>query len=603
MDLEYFLYPLADELNKLDLKVPGVTVGDSTTTYTLYGYLISWPTDMPAGAKLLQMTGHGGKHPDRFWCFHGVWGGKHYYFPPTHPVSKVLLFALSGRRAPVRTAESIQASAAEVERSRELGMSSAAGTRLVQRSGVKGYSLSFAPSPAGRQKYPHLQNSWNLGPAAAPYDTMHLLLLSVVPFLWQLFSGQVLITGTADDYVLLPVDRTAIDKELERARDTASLSQARSLRNIDTRFRSYKAVDWLAFVLFLGEAVLVDRLPEPYFKMFMALCRACRLLFRPRGLTSDERTAVDADLRQFCSSFYTLVYRGELARVSLCRFTIAAALDIVPNIRSCGPVWVYWKFPMERYIGTLPRLMRSRSSPHAALTKAITRRYLAELISTFGEIYAPDEWASALGKSLVTVSKASSFPFPPRDNPDVTLTSPRDKPCFIVEPELTHMRTALAEDGVSTVPVEVYAEKYYRMRLSSGVLAGSSRSSCDEASGKRRSNLVRVQSHFWRRCANGSRERVLVEAYGIAHHYAWVYIGGEVRAFAYEEGVRSNADRQGHGGMPEVYHGMECFTVFGGRRRNVPVESVDAVVGTLYRVRDKRHIVLFNREKFSVEST
>jgi len=61
------------------------------------------------------------------------------------------------------------------------------------------------------------------------------------------------------------------------------------------------------------------------------------------------------------------------------------------------------------------------------------------------------------------------------------------------------MRTALAEDGVTTVPVEVYAEKYYRMRLSSGVLAGSSRSSCDEASGKRRSNIVRVQSHFWRR--------------------------------------------------------------------------------------------------------
>jgi len=297
VDLEYFLYPLADELNELDRRVPGVTVGDSTTTYTLYGYLMSWSTDMPAGAKLLQMTGHGGKHPDRFWCFPGVWGGKHYYFPPTHPVSKVRLFALSGRRAPVRTAESIQASEAEVERSRELGMSAAAVTRLVQRSGVKGYSLFFAPSPADRQKYPHLQYSWDLCPAAAPYDTMHLLLLNVVPFLWQLFSGQVLINGTADDYVLSPVYRTAIDKELERARDTASLSQARPLRNIDTRFRSYKDVERMAFVLFLWEAVLVDRLPEPYFQMFMAHFRACRVFLRPRGLTSDELTAVDADLR------------------------------------------------------------------------------------------------------------------------------------------------------------------------------------------------------------------------------------------------------------------------------------------------------------------
>jgi len=342
--------------------------------------------------------------------------------------------------------------------------------------------------------------------------------------------------------------------------------------------------------------VLVDRLPEPYFKMFMALCRACRLLFRLRGLTSDELTAVDADLRQFCSSFFTLVYRGELSRVSLCRFTIAAVLDIAPNIRACGPEWLYWQFPMERYIGTLPWLMRSRSSPHAALTKAMTRRYLAELITTFGETYTPDERANASGKSLVAVSKAAIFPFPPVDNPEVTITSPRDKPFFLVEPELTHMRTALAEDGVSIVPVEVYAEKNDRIRMSSGVLAGYSRSSCDdEAIGKRRSNLVRVQSHFWRRCSNGSRERVLVEAYGLAHHYALVYVGGEARKFSYVEGVRSNADRQCHGGKPEAYHGMECFTGFGGRWRYVPIESVDGVVGTLYRVRDKRHTVLFNR--------
>ena len=145
--------------------------------------------------------------------------------------------------------------------------------------------------------------------------------------------------------------------------------------------------------------------------------------------------------------------------MSLCCFTIAAVLAIVPNIRSCGPVLVYWQFPMERYIGTLLRLLSSRSSPHAARTRATTRRYLADLTTTIGETYAPDEWASASGKSLVAVSKAASFAFPPGDNPFVTLTSPRDKPCFPVEPELTHVRTALAQDGVSTVPVEVYAEK------------------------------------------------------------------------------------------------------------------------------------------------
>ena len=62
-------------------------------------------------------------------------------------------------------------------------------TRQEQASGVKGYSLLFAPSPGDRAAYPHLQHLRDLRPTAAPYDTMHQVILSVLQHLWKLFSG------------------------------------------------------------------------------------------------------------------------------------------------------------------------------------------------------------------------------------------------------------------------------------------------------------------------------------------------------------------------------------------------------------------------------
>jgi len=61
------------------------------------------------------------------------------------------------------------------------GKSVAHQTRVQQMSGVKSYSLLFAPSPEMRTAYLHLKHLWTMGPTAAPYDTMYLVLLSVAP--------------------------------------------------------------------------------------------------------------------------------------------------------------------------------------------------------------------------------------------------------------------------------------------------------------------------------------------------------------------------------------------------------------------------------------
>jgi len=78
---------------------------------------------------------------------------------------------------------------AKGENARTVRRSKAFHARLEIESGVKGYSLLFAPSPEVCAAYPHPQHLWDLRPTATPYDTMNVVLLTVLPHLWKPFSG------------------------------------------------------------------------------------------------------------------------------------------------------------------------------------------------------------------------------------------------------------------------------------------------------------------------------------------------------------------------------------------------------------------------------
>lgn len=170
------------------------------------------------------------------------------------------------------------------------------------------------------------------------------------------------------------------------------LSQARSLLNIVVHVGSYKAVDWLSVLLCTGEVVLAGRVPEDFFTIFMHLCRAGRLLFKPIIVTEEDLGNIDVYLKRFCSGFYKHIYVGREERLGLCRSTVVALLDVVPCTRACGPAWNLWQFPTKRYIGCMARLIRSRRFPRAALTRALSKKFRVELIPTFAETYLPTEW-------------------------------------------------------------------------------------------------------------------------------------------------------------------------------------------------------------------
>jgi len=205
--LESFLHPIAEELNDLAEGFPGLIVPISATPVVLRAGMLNFNMDQPGGDKLANFKGASSYVYNRLRLFKGVYvsTSSHIYYPAKYPSNESILFEVHDCTVPCRSAAGISASAAEVEHARASGRSVAFQTRLEQESGVKGYSLFFAPSPEARAAYPHLQHLWDIGPTAAPYDTMYLVLPNVVPHLWKLFAGLKLVNKKKKEKYIIPV--------------------------------------------------------------------------------------------------------------------------------------------------------------------------------------------------------------------------------------------------------------------------------------------------------------------------------------------------------------------------------------------------------------
>jgi len=344
--LESFLHHIVVELNQLACGISGVRIAGTEGEHTIRAFLLQVTGDMPAIDKIINAKGHNGRTPDRCRKFQGAqFDNNMYYFPPRHPNTKATLFNIRGNQAR-RTPTSLATDVRAVEEARAGPSLKSTVEEMEKDCGIKGYSLLCSPSPAHKSLYPHLKYLEKLGSNAAPYDVMHLLFCNVVPFLWDLFLGARRVPGIGqDDFVMSAADSDAAGRELRAARPTVPRLQARSLRDVKTHHKSYKATDWMYFLLSTGEAVLSGRIPDIYFEMYMSLFYACRLLIRPGGLSRAELLVADNHLKKFCEVFYEHVYRNDYNRLPVCRFPLSALLNIVPNIRACGPVWVSGRSP------------------------------------------------------------------------------------------------------------------------------------------------------------------------------------------------------------------------------------------------------------------
>lgn len=133
---------------------------------------------------------------------------------------------------------------------------------------------------------------------------MHLFFGNVVPNLWVLLSGQLPAgTDVVDDFLLSANMRVYMGKQYRAAVRTVPVMQARSMRNIDKHSGSFKAVEWLFFLLCGGEALLYGKVPKFLYEVFMCLCWAGRLLFHSTPVSTGDLVKVDKEIKNFFVHF------------------------------------------------------------------------------------------------------------------------------------------------------------------------------------------------------------------------------------------------------------------------------------------------------------
>lgn len=99
--------------------------------------------------------------------------------------------------------------------------------------------------------------------------------------------------------------------------------------------------------------------------------------------------------------------------------------------------------------------------------------------------------------------------------------------------ELTAMRAALAMEGITNVPSAILAMKYFRLKLITGVIAGSKPIGSDPDKHRRRNYLLKLNSTEKIRRRDGKVVDASVTTYGAVLHYALVRVDGGPLALAY----------------------------------------------------------------------
>jgi len=76
--------------------------------------------------------------------------------------------------------------------------------------------------------------------------------------------------------------------------------------------------------------------------MFLSLCRAGRILFRPIPVASVERKEGDKGITEFVTAFYYIIYRWKKEGLKSYLFVFSALLYVIYTVKQGGPPWIFW---------------------------------------------------------------------------------------------------------------------------------------------------------------------------------------------------------------------------------------------------------------------
>jgi hypothetical protein len=356
-DINSFLRPLVDELIALENGQVTAVDGDTGKEFVLRAHILIVTGDGPATADAMGMKSPGNAfRPCRMCTIRGVRRTdvrqSPYYMPHTD---------YSFESPPIRT--NLRADIETVEMAND--------DESRKLTGIKGKSELL------RLRSIHFPRSF-------PGDIMHCVLQNITPMLFQLWNRTKL---TIDDkktsnpmahqggsrlpsYYLEKDDLDSIGEALAQSRATIPLSLGHAPRRIDHHYKGFKAAEWRAWLVHYGTPLLWKHLDETYLANFRDLGTFYRLATAPI-VSLDDVSQIASIARNFVRCYEKIYYRNEQARLPVCTINIHSILHFADWITDCGPACYFWQFAMERFLGVIKPMAKSKSKLDASIANAV----------------------------------------------------------------------------------------------------------------------------------------------------------------------------------------------------------------------------------------
>ena len=345
-DLQSFLLPLYEELALLE---SGIFVNDWEGNRRIVRVFLLFVTaDLPALSKVILTRGHNALSPCRYCKVHGIYDEvrKTYYYPSAvggseYQRPKRILWNPERIDALLRTPSEVRNDFKAIERckSKKEKEHLCKSKGLHGRPTILGFSTCLVPF------------------TSFPVDIMHLFYENIAPYMWKFLSGGSP-QGCSAPFFLRELEQIGVDL-LESGKFVPS-SFGRRPRNIFTHSKRFKAEEWRSFVLLYSSPLLYGRIIEKYFagwKHFVAVCQLCSV---PHPTREELKKMKECALK-FYLHFEKDYFMYKEENVSMMKLVFHLLLHIGRSMEDCGPLCNLDQFKVERYIGTLERVVHSRA--------------------------------------------------------------------------------------------------------------------------------------------------------------------------------------------------------------------------------------------------
>ncbi|EKM79514.1 hypothetical protein AGABI1DRAFT_92026 [Agaricus bisporus var. burnettii JB137-S8] len=202
---------------------------------------------------------------------------------------------------------------------------------------------------------------------------MHLIWENLIPNLILFWTGSFKELDHQDQaYVISPANWAAIGKATAESKATIPSGFGAPPPNVATQRSQMTSEMYCNWTLFIAPIVLRGKFSNPaYYRHFMDLVGLLKLCLALE-IDGEEMERVDRGFETWVKDYEKLYYQHKPERLSACPLTVHALLHIGWSIRTMGPVWTYWAFPMERHCNLLLTSIGSRRHPYASMNAFVT---------------------------------------------------------------------------------------------------------------------------------------------------------------------------------------------------------------------------------------